>query len=104
MEKIVEQGILYDFYGELLTKHQRKIYEDAVYNDLSISEIASEEGISRQGVFDLLKRVNKTLEDYEQKLHLVQRFRVIEEVVHQINEITSQEEVRQLSSQILEEL
>lgn len=104
MEKIVEQGILYDFYGELLTKHQRKIYEDAICNDLSISEIASEEGISRQGVFDLLKRVNKSLEGYEEKLHLVQRFRTIEELVQQINEITNQEEVRQLSNQILEEL
>ena len=49
MEKIVEQGLLYDFYGELLTEHQRKIYEDAVYNDLSLSEIAEMQGISRQG-------------------------------------------------------
>lgn len=35
MEKIVEQGLLYDFYGELLTEHQRRIYEDMVFNDLS---------------------------------------------------------------------
>ena len=56
MEKIVEQGLLYDFYGELLTEHQRKIYEDAVYNDLSLSEIAEMQGISRQGVHDLIKR------------------------------------------------
>ena len=40
MEKIVEQGMLYDFYGELLTDHQKKIFEDAVYNDLTLSEIA----------------------------------------------------------------
>ena len=40
MEKIVEQGMLYDFYGELLTEHQRKIYEDVVLNDMSLSEIA----------------------------------------------------------------
>ena len=33
MEKLVEQGLLYDFYGELLTKHQREVYEDAVYQD-----------------------------------------------------------------------
>ena len=39
MEKIVEQGMLYDFYGELLTEHQRKIYEDVVLNDMSLSEI-----------------------------------------------------------------
>ena len=42
MEKIVEQGLLYDFYGELLTEHQRRIYEDMVLNDLSPSEIAGE--------------------------------------------------------------
>ncbi len=42
MEKIVEQGLLYDFYGELLTEHQRRIYEDMVLNDLSPSEIAKE--------------------------------------------------------------
>ena len=59
MEKIVKQGILYDFYGELLTSHQRRIYEDAVYNDLSLSEIAEDNGISRQGVHDLLKRCDK---------------------------------------------
>ena len=40
MEKIVEQGLLYDFYGELLTEHQRRIYEDVVFGDLSPSEIA----------------------------------------------------------------
>ena len=39
MEKIVEQGLLYDFYGELLTAHQRRVYEDVVFNDLSPSEI-----------------------------------------------------------------
>ena len=50
MEKIVWQGLLYDFYGELLTERQRHIYEDVVFNDLSLSEIAREEGISRQGV------------------------------------------------------
>ena len=53
MEKIVEQGLLYDFYGELLTEHQKKIYEDVVYNDLSLAEIAKESGISRQGVHEL---------------------------------------------------
>ena len=40
MEKIVEQGLLYDFYGELLTKHQQRIYEGVVYENLSLGEIA----------------------------------------------------------------
>ena len=65
MEKIVEQGLLYDFYGELLTEHQRQIYERIVYENLSLSEIAEEQGISRQGVHDLVKRCDKTLLGYE---------------------------------------
>lgn len=74
MDKIVEQGLLYDFYGELLTDHQKQVYEDAVYHDMSLSEIAEEQGISRQGVHDLIKRCNKILADYESKLHLVEKF------------------------------
>ena len=73
MEKIVEQGLLYDYYGELLTEHQKKIYEDVVYNNLSLSEIAEDEGISKQGVHDLVKRCDKTLSEYEDKLKLIER-------------------------------
>ena len=53
MEEKIEQAYLYDFYGELLNEHQRRIYEDFVFNDLSLGEIADEEGISRQGVHDM---------------------------------------------------
>ncbi len=88
MEKIFEQGLLYDFYGELLTKHQRKIYEDAVFNDLSLSEIASEAGITRQGVHDLIKRCDKTLQGYEEKLHLMQRFMGAKKTVNEILKLT----------------
>lgn len=74
VEKIVEQSLLYDFYGELLTQHQRRIYEDVVFNDYSLSEVAEDEGISRQGVHDLIKRCDKQLKVYEEKLHLMGRF------------------------------
>ena len=74
MEKIVAQGLLYDFYGELLTEHQRRVYEDVVFNDMSLSEIAEEQGISRQGVHDLVKRCDKILSGYEEKLKLVEKF------------------------------
>lgn len=84
MEKIVEQGLLYDFYGELLTAHQRSVYEDVVFNDLSPSEIAREKGISRQGIHDLIRRCDKILEDYEAKLHLVAKFVKIRETVEEI--------------------
>ena len=113
MEKIVEQGLLYDFYGELLTEHQKKIYEDVVYNDLSLAEIAKENGISRQGVHDLVRRCDRSLQEYEDKLHLVERFLKIKsrigglEKLADDTEITREgfmQEVRKLSHQILEEL
>ena len=104
MEKIVEQGLLYDFYGELLTPHQRRIYEDAVFNDLSLSEIAQEAGISRQGVHDLIKRCDRTLEEYESKLHLMQRFVQIRQKLERIRELCDDEEVRRLTEEIIEEL
>ena len=69
MEKFVEQGYLYDFYGELLTERQQQVYESVVLEDYSLSEVAEDLGISRQGVHDMIKRCNKTLEEYEQKLH-----------------------------------
>jgi len=119
MEKIVEQGLLYDFYGELLTKHQRKVYEDSVYNDLSLSEIAEDMGISRQGVHDLIKRCDHSLQEYEEKLHLVERFLSIKEKMQNIKETVDilcdsgaesgekdllLENIRQLSEEVLKEL
>lgn len=74
MDEILEKTLLYDFYGELLTPHQKKIYEAAVFEDLSLSEIAEAEGITRQGVHDLIRRCNRILADYEEKLRLVEKF------------------------------
>lgn len=104
LEKLEYKGMLYDFYGELLTQHQKGIYEDAVFNDLSLSEIADEQGISRQGVHDLIKRCDKILNDYENKLHLVERFARIKRNIQQINELTDDEQIKQLSNKIMEEL
>lgn len=90
MDKILEQALLYDFYGELLTSHQRSVYEDIVYNDLSLGEIAKEQGISRQGVHDLIKRCDKILQDYESKLHLVEKFTTAREKIRQIITLTEE--------------
>ncbi len=104
MEKIVEQGLLYDFYGELLTDHQRRIYEDAVFNDMSLSEIAQEAGISRQGVHDLIRRCDRSLEEYENKLHLMERFRSIRQKLEQIKQLSGEESIRKLADEIMREL
>lgn len=92
MEKIYQQALLYDFYGELLTEHQRSVYEDAVCNDLSLGEIALERGISRQGVHDLIRRCDKILQDYEDRLHLVETFVDARDKVEQIIALTQRQE------------
>ena len=104
MEKIVEQGLLYDFYGELLTPHQRRIYEEAVFQDLSLSEIAEDAGISRQGVHDLSRRCDRTLEEYESRLHLMRRFGQIRKKLERIRQLCGDEEVQRLTEEILQEL
>lgn len=110
MDKILEQTLLYDFYGELLTEHQKQIYEDVVFGDYSLSEVAEEQGISRQGVHDLVKRCNKLLQEYESRLHLVERFvavkRQIEEMKRSLQEVAEpdREELTRRLDRILEEL
>ena len=114
MEKIVQQTLLFDFYGELLTKHQQRIYEDVVCNDMSYSEVAAQQGVSRQGVHDLIKRCNRQLQGYEAKLHLVEKFLDIQGKVRDIRremELAEREErmpdmqaIIRISDEILEEL
>lgn len=117
MEKIVRQSILYDFYGELLTEHQKRIYKDIVFDDMSYAEIAALEGISRQGVYDLIKRCDRILEEYEEKLKLVEKFQNTKGMVARIQELAKElkeanadtalvdkiEAMEQLSNAILEE-
>ena len=115
MDELLKQALLYDFYGELLTDHQKEIYEQFILEDLSLGEIARDAGISRQGVHDLVKRCDRTLQEYEEKLHLVSRFLTVKEQIHKIREILDQEtmrkiyrvlksEIRKISDEILEEL
>ena len=116
MDKILEQALLYDFYGELLTEHQKEIYEQFVLDDLSLSEIAESEGISRQGVHDLVRRCQKALEGYEAKLHLVEKFLAVKEKVARIDRVLEEwqrekddpeeiiERLRDISSEIIEDL
>ena len=87
MNEILEQALLYDFYGELLNDHQKEIYEQFVLCDLSLGEIAGEAGISRQGVHDLVKRCSQILKGYEEKLHLVARFMSVKDKVNEMNRL-----------------
>ena len=87
MEEFVRQTMLYDFYGDLLTAHQQRLFEAVVFNDIGYSEAAMQEGISRQGVHDLIRRCNAQLEAYESKLFLVEKFLNIRRDVRKIREL-----------------
>ncbi len=116
MDEILRQALLYDFYGELLNDHQKEIYEQFVLEDLSLSEIAQGAGISRQGVHDLVKRCQRTLQGYEDRLHLVDKFLNIKEQVRRIRFVLEEyesreqpekemiEKIRRISDGIIEEL
>ena len=86
IDDITRQSLLYDFYGELLTKRQREVMELYHEENLSLAEIADEFGISRQGVYDALKNGEKALASYEEKLGLVEKFRKSSEAIDKIDE------------------
>lgn len=78
MPKDLRISILLDFYGEILTGTQRETV-DAYYNqDMSLSEIAGDRGISRQGVRDAIKRAEQLLIEMEEKLGLAKRFQEVQ--------------------------
>ena len=75
LEKLEQFVLLTDFYGPLLTEKQRSILRDYYENDFSLSEIADDMNISRQAVYDLIKRTEHQLLQYEAKLGLLTKFR-----------------------------
>jgi len=89
IEKLARMAMLYDFYGQLLTKRQQEMMEMFYSDDLSLTEIAQEYGISRQAVYDLLKRTEKILEGYESKLCLVNKFEQQSKKITDIGELVS---------------
>ena len=117
MERIVEQNLLYDFYGELLTAHQKEIYGEHILNDMTATEIAAEFGITRQAVHDMIRRCDKILADYEARLLLVAKFLTAKEKIKEIHTLSRrllkedkeqmEEDIRQIESvcnQVLEDL
>ena len=73
LEDVVRKGRLLDIYGPLLTERQRRCMEMYFEMDLSLTEIGEELRISRQGAYDMLRRASHSLEEYEERLHLMAR-------------------------------
>ena len=94
---------------------RRRVYRDAVYHDLSLGEIAEERGITRQGVHDMIRRCDRILQGYEDKLHLVERFARARKTIGEIERLTMSAEneadmrenlqdVRRLCRELMNEL
>lgn len=94
VEKTLEISMLYDFYGELLTPRQKELLQYYYEENYSLSEIAEEFGVSRQAVYDTVRKAEKSLRTYEEKLGLVSRFREtesdIEKAENAIDQIISE--------------
>ena len=106
----VMRSMLLDFYGELLTEKQRQCYDLHFNEDLSLAEIAEQCGVSRQGVWDNIRRAEAALTEYEEKTGLVRRFREnarvlgrIEQKVRELRLLT-EGEAKRIAGEILEEL
>jgi len=74
LDNLAKESLLYDFYGGLLTDKQREVMELYHEENYSIVEIAGELGVSKQAVHDNLKKTERILSDYEDKLGLVSKF------------------------------
>lgn len=111
MEKNIEVSMLNQIYGKLLTKKQYEIIDDYYNNDLSLSEIAENNVITRQAVRDILKKGEKKLFEYEEKLMFMKRMlnqeKRIEKVLLELTKIQkndSDKEVANILENIKKEL
>lgn len=103
IEKTNRMNALFEFYAALLTDKQMNYIELYYADDYSLAEIAEEFGVSRQAVYDNIKRTEKILEDYEMKLHMYSDYIVRSQIFDQILELYPedtflQEQVEFLSS------
>ncbi|MDF2564068.1 MAG: putative DNA-binding protein [Massilibacillus sp.] len=84
LDKLLKISVLFDFYGALLTEKQQRCLEMHFLNDLSLSEIADQFGVSRQAIYDIIHRSEQVLEEYEKKLGLVERYQREKQEIQEI--------------------
>ncbi len=104
MEKHIKGAYLLDIYEKLLTDKQ-SLAMNLFYNeDLSMSEISDELGVSRQAAFDLIKRTQKILEDYDTKLGLLDKFLKCSEILDEISSAVSSGEDKERIEGLIEKI
>jgi predicted DNA-binding protein YlxM (UPF0122 family) len=87
LEKTTRMNYLFDFYQSLLTPKQRSYMEHYYLEDHSLGEIAEEYQVSRQAVYDNIKRTEAMLEEYENKLLLLEKFQSRQKLITQFRDL-----------------
>lgn len=108
LEKTVQMNMLFSFYGALLTPKQAQYMSDYYEEDYTLAEIADNYGVSRQAIYDSIKRAEESLIDYEAKLHLLQEFEarqdILEKIKRHIDEkYENDEQLNELINQIVQD-
>lgn len=103
IEKTTRINFLFDFYQSLLTDKQRSYMELYYLDDLSLGEIAEEYEISRQAVYDNIRRTEMMLEEYETKLNLFEKFEQRQQLIEELEETIAKGSHEQLHA-LLEQL
>lgn len=103
LEKTMRLNYLLDFYHALLTPKQREYMELYYFEDYSLVEIANQANVSRQAVYDNIKRTEVILETYEDKIHLYEKFQVRKSLLEEL-ESTISKEIREKTIPIMERL
>ena len=91
IEKTTRMNFLFDFYQALLTDKQRSYMQLYYLDDLSLGEIAEEYSISRQAVYDNIRRTEAMLEEYEEKLNLLSKFEKRQETIEQLLQLAKEQ-------------
>lgn len=104
VKRLERMAMLFDFYGKLLTDKQQEMLAFYYEQDLSLGEIAEEFQISRQAVHDVIKRSEKILEQYEEKLGLVNKFNIEQEKLNELLQLLENLEVRSGTAQSIKKI
>ncbi|MED1437524.1 putative DNA-binding protein [Aeribacillus composti] len=101
LEKTTRINYLFDFYQSLLTPKQKSYMSLYYLDDYSLGEIAEEYNVSRQAVYDNIKRTEMMLEEYEQKLQLFKKFQERKKIIEKLKGLPFQSEMKEEFDRLL---
>ena len=88
--------MLYDFYGDLFNDKQKKYFEEYYFNNLSLSEIADNMGVSRNAIHKVIQGINEKLEFYEKKLGMYKKSKLIYDIIEEVDDEKIKDKLRGL--------